>query len=136
MRTFRHLLTIFSNCTWSMQGQLGQFDFYGETYCHIYEESIFSALNPSLCSVVCIFHRKQDSNFIQCQFGYWIACQNKQWLPGHLPNNWNSFDSKGPLLRLFSYSNFQSMKVLNCSYCTVLCLWLSVRDVAILDHLI
>lgn len=32
--TFRHLLPIFYNCRWSMQGQLGQFDFYGLTCCH------------------------------------------------------------------------------------------------------
>lgn len=34
LRTFRHLLPIFYNCRWSMQGQLGQFDFYGLTCCH------------------------------------------------------------------------------------------------------
>lgn len=78
MRTFRHLLTIFYNCRWSMQGQLGQFDFYGRTYCHSDEESIFACTESCVCPVVCVFHRKRDSNSIQCQFGYWIACQNKQ----------------------------------------------------------
>lgn len=60
--TFRHLLTISYNCRWSMQGQLGQFDFYGGTFRRSYEESIFSAPNTTPMSVLMGgFHRKQDS---------------------------------------------------------------------------
>lgn len=45
-----------------MQGQLGQFDFYGGTFRRSYEESIFSAPNTTPMSVLMGgFHRKQDS---------------------------------------------------------------------------
>lgn len=49
-----------------MQGQLGQFDFYGQTCCHSYEKPIFSAPNPTFVLWLTFFT------------GYWIACQNKQ----------------------------------------------------------
>lgn len=32
---------------------------------------------PIFHSRVCVFHRKQDPNSVQCQFEYWISCQNK-----------------------------------------------------------
>lgn len=63
-----------------MQGQLSQLDFLCmvKPVATVCEESIFSLQAP--CVLLC-FPQETAFNFIQCQFGYWIACQNTRRLP-------------------------------------------------------
>lgn len=91
-----------------MQGQLGQLDFYGQTCCHSYEESIFFVPNPVYVLGLIFFT------------AYWIACQNKLIPRSVMTNNWNSFKQKSLLLRLFFYSHLYVYEYVGCIQLTVL----------------
>lgn len=80
-RTFRHLLPIFYNCRWSMQGQLGQFDFYGLTCCH--RRRIHVVSTTAVVQHV-LFTGNRTSSHTHTPLAWKFDCLSKQMVSGQL----------------------------------------------------
>lgn len=84
LRTFRHLLPIFYNCRWSMQGQLGQFDFYGLTCCHRRGIHVISTTAIVQCV---LFTGNRTSSPTHTPLAWKFDCLSKQTVSDNWKNN-------------------------------------------------